>query len=203
MLRPRGGSDFIYTEAEMDCLLDDLTIFRAHGADGFVFGSLYPDRRRPHEAQALRVLEAAGSELPVTFHRAFDLTDPAELAANLDTLQRIGFRRLLSSGLSATAAEGMQTLRRMVEMSAAADGDFIVMAGSGITTANAAVILQQTGCREFHGSGRRQLSAVESCTLAPTLVNGIDFGRTVHADEATITELANIGRLNIREKGTE
>lgn len=191
MLRPRGGSDFVYTDAEMDCLLDDLATFRRHGADGFVFGSLYADRRRPHVEQALRVIAAAGGETPVTFHRAFDLTDPAEMAANLATLQRVGFRRLLSSGLAASALDGAENLRHMVRL-CGGDGEFIVMAGGGITTANAATVLRTTGCREFHGSGRRPMTG--QCTQT-TLVNGVDFGQTRHTDETTVRELVHIGRL--------
>ena len=57
IIRPRGG-DFLYTELELQRMLDDIRICRELGADGVVFGCLRPDGTLDTEANA-RLLEAA------------------------------------------------------------------------------------------------------------------------------------------------
>jgi len=57
IIRPRGG-DFLYTELELQRMLDDIRICRELGADGVVFGCLRPDGSLDTEANA-RLLEAA------------------------------------------------------------------------------------------------------------------------------------------------
>ncbi|KAL1757281.1 copper homeostasis CutC domain-containing protein [Schizophyllum commune] len=42
MVRPRSG-DFVYTEDDMDVMLDDIRIFKRHGARGVVIGVLRPN----------------------------------------------------------------------------------------------------------------------------------------------------------------
>eukprot|EP00795_Rhopilema_esculentum_P012213 gene12213-2841_t len=39
MIRPRGG-DFLYSGLDFDVMKKEITIFKSHGADGFVFGIL-------------------------------------------------------------------------------------------------------------------------------------------------------------------
>lgn len=71
MIRPRGG-DFCYSDLEFETMLKDVEIFKARGANAIVFGILTPegeiDARR--SAEIIR----AARPLPVTFHRAFDMT---------------------------------------------------------------------------------------------------------------------------------
>ena len=57
IIRPRGG-DFLYTELELQRMLDDIRICRELGADGVVFGCIRPDGTLDTEANA-RLLEAA------------------------------------------------------------------------------------------------------------------------------------------------
>jgi len=57
IIRPRGG-DFLYTELELQRMLDDIRLCRELGADGLVFGCLRPDGSLDTEANA-RLLEAA------------------------------------------------------------------------------------------------------------------------------------------------
>lgn len=57
IIRPRGG-DFLYTELELQRMLDDIRICRELGADGVVFGCLRPDGSLDTEANA-RLMEAA------------------------------------------------------------------------------------------------------------------------------------------------
>lgn len=71
MLRPRGG-DFLYSPAEMDVIEADLHALKAAGADGVVVGLLLADGRV--DELRLRRLVLLAAPLPVTFHRAIDVT---------------------------------------------------------------------------------------------------------------------------------
>ena len=57
IIRPRGG-DFLYTELELQRMIDDIRICCELGADGVVFGCLRPDGTLDSEANA-RLLQAA------------------------------------------------------------------------------------------------------------------------------------------------
>ncbi|VDM40221.1 unnamed protein product [Toxocara canis] len=69
MIRCRGG-DFVYGNDEMETMFADISILKANGADGFVFGALNSEGRLD-EVKCRRVVEAC-YPLPVTLHRAFD-----------------------------------------------------------------------------------------------------------------------------------
>lgn len=164
LIRPRGG-DFLYTEAEVDIIVDDIFAARRAGADGVVVGALCADGSID-EAACQRFIDAARGEyvdfaegdldeayiLPpvsVTFHRAFDLCrDPLEA---LEVLIRLGFDRILTSGQAATAEAGIPVLRKLVELAA---GRIIIMPGCGVNPDNAARIIAETGASEIHASAR-------------------------------------------------
>jgi copper homeostasis protein len=65
----------------------------------------------------------------------------------IDTVAQLGVCAILSSGGAQTALEGAPTLARMV---AAGDGKLEVMAGGGITEANAGRVVHATGVRAIH-----------------------------------------------------
>ena len=142
MVRPRGG-DFCYSETEFAVMREDLLAAKAAGADGVVFGILNPDGTVDRE----RTAELAGlaRPLPVTFHRAFDVTrDPFEA---LDTLVALGVDRVLTSGQEPTVLEGLDLVVKLVEGAA---GRIVVMPGGGITARNAGPIARASGARELH-----------------------------------------------------
>lgn len=147
LIRPRGG-DFIYDEAETDCMIDDIKNAVNAGADGIVIGALKPDGSIDTDT-CNRIVEACGHNVNITFHRAFDLCrDPFEC---LETIIRLGFNRILTSGLSTDAWTGRDLLR---DLNKKANGRIIILPGGGISPANAAGILKHTGCTELHGSLR-------------------------------------------------
>lgn len=142
MIRPRGG-DFLYTDLEFEIMRDDIAVAKRLGADGVVLGLLRADGRIDRERTARLVDDAA--PLPVTFHRAFDVSrDPME---SLETLVGMGVRRVLTSGQKASALEGVDLIRRLVDTA----GDRItILAGGGLTADNAAQLVTATGVREVH-----------------------------------------------------
>ena len=149
MLRPRGG-DFLYNASELEVIEADLRALRGAGADGVVVGVLRDDGRV--DEASLRRLVRLAAPLPVTFHRAIDVTpDPVEA---LHACARCGVARVLTSGGQPTAMQGAAMVRRLVATAATEGYAIVVAAGGGVTEANAAALLQQTGAPELHGSAR-------------------------------------------------
>lgn len=145
LVRPRGG-DFVYSAAEVDIMRRDLAAVVNAGVDGVVVGALDPAGRV--DLPTSRALVGAGRPASVTFHRAFD--DTADPFAALEAVADLGVDRVLTSGAAPTAAEGAGRLAQLVE---AAGDRLIVLAGGGITDANAATVAA-AGVRELHFSAR-------------------------------------------------
>ena len=172
LIRPRAG-DFVYTPEEADTMLRQMEQALEAGADGLVVGCLTPsgDVDMPLMERMVSVVDSwnLASELlqsdlchaandghffpgpsrrvSITFHRAFDVCRrPFEA---LEQIVRLGCDRLLTSGQGATVVEGCDMLR---ELHRRAAGRIIILPGGGVTPANAARLLSQTGCTEIHAS---------------------------------------------------
>lgn len=78
---------------------------RELGADGIVIGGLCRDNTI--DLDLVRMLVETARELPVTFHRAFDLTP--DLGASLESLVDAGVQRVLTTGGAPTAAATTET----------------------------------------------------------------------------------------------
>jgi len=146
MLRPRPGG-FDYTPAEYRTLIREAEWFLENGADAVAFGLLKAngavDGRR-----CLELVELAGPGKAV-FHRAFDLV-PNPLRA-LEELLDLGFARVMTSGQQPTVPGGIPLIRPLIDFAA---GRIDVLPAGGITVANVAEVVEQTGCREVHASLR-------------------------------------------------
>lgn len=147
LIRPREG-DFVYSEAEMDCMIHDIHLARELGAHGVVIGVL--DKEGNVDEEKCRRLVAAAEGMHVTFHRAFDVCrDPMTAIRQIVDM---GCDRLLTSGQAASAEAGIDMIRQLVETY----GHTIkIMPGAGVNAQNAARILNATGATEIHGSLRR------------------------------------------------
>ena len=117
------------------------------GAKGIVTGML--DRDGNVEVDLLKHLVGVLREngMDVTFHRAFDRCRDWHTA--MEQIIDCGFTRILTSGQAKTAEKGIPTLAQMVRQ---ADGRIKIMAGGGITSANARRIADLTGVDEIHAS---------------------------------------------------
>lgn len=146
MVRPRGG-DFLYSPEEVEVMLAEIGSIRQAGAAGVVLGVL-DAAGAVDESLLLRLVEAS-APLPVTFHRAINVS--CNLIEALEACRRCGVARILTSGGAPTAPEGAQALRRLVD---AAAGRLLVAAGGGLTESNAAALVAATGVPEVHGSLR-------------------------------------------------
>lgn len=142
LVRPRAG-DFVYSVEEIETILDDIEVARGLGVDGIVAGALTAEGRIA-VAETRAFVEAAG-ELPVTFHRAFDmLADPSEA---LEELIDIGVRRILTSGGESTALEGVDVIAKLVDQ---ARDRITIVAGGGIRESNVREVIERGRVQEAH-----------------------------------------------------
>lgn len=142
MIRPRGGG-FIYSDVERDVMRRDILVARELGADGVVVGALRRDATV--DLALVQLLVKTAGDLPVTFHRALDLTP--DLMRSLHTLADAGVTRVLTSGGESTALEGAATLRELVR---GAGTRVAVMAGGGVREGNVRELVETSGVREVH-----------------------------------------------------
>jgi copper homeostasis protein len=150
MIRPRGG-DFVYDEREINIMAQDIRAAKKAGADGVVFGCLLPDNRIDLKNTRFLFEIAHSLNLGTTFHRAFDFVpSPQE---SLTHLISIGFDRILTSGTKATAIEGEEIIRNLVNIS---KGRIDIMAGSGVNPHNVTQIVD-TGVQAIHFTARRAI----------------------------------------------
>jgi copper homeostasis protein len=178
LIRPRAG-DFLYENAEIEAMLDDIVHCAELGCDGVVVGALTAEGEVDVEACRL-FLRAAGS-MGVTFHRAFDLVD--DRSATLETLVDLGFERVLTSGGMPSAVAGAASIARLV---AQAGGRIVVMPGAGIEPDNVASLRDVTRAREFHASAKRHLPSAMRRTPSDDL--GMGSGET-RTDAGTVRAL--------------
>lgn len=188
MVRPRRGNDFQYTDLELDSMLNDIQLFLEAGADGFVFGVL--NKNNEIDISANKKLINACGDKPVTFHRAFDVTDPKQKLVNALLLANLGFSRILSSGFSLSALIGAHHLRELIE----GQSKIIIMPGAGISSQNLEKILTETNCKEFHASARVQKVIEVNKSIA---MGGSeqDLQPLMICSETLVRELVNIAKV--------
>ena len=146
IIRPRAG-DFLYSDDEYRTMCFDIEMVKSLGFEGVVIGLLLSDGRidLPRTA-ALREL---AYPMEVTFHRAFDrCLDPMNA---LEELISIGIDRILTSGQSLTAPEGVMMIAALQKQ---ANDRIVIMPGSGVRPDNLDLLKEKTGCHEFHTSLR-------------------------------------------------
>jgi copper homeostasis protein len=147
MVRPRGAG-FCYDALERRVMLADAETLLEQGVAGIAFGGLTPERQI--DQRLCRELVRLAGNLETVFHRAFDLVEDAQSAAQC--LVDLNITRLLTSGKAATAIEGahlIADIRRWTE------GKLQLLPGAGVTASNVERLLHQSGCSQVHGSFSR------------------------------------------------
>ncbi|MEJ2900824.1 copper homeostasis protein CutC [Pedobacter panaciterrae] len=151
IIRPRGG-DFLYSDLEFDLMKEDIKICKSLNCDGVVIGILKADGSVDKERCA--ALIAAAKPMPVTFHRAFDMTNDLEKA--LEDIIELGCERILTSGGESSALKGAGVIAKLIKQ---AQGRIIIMPGAGVSISNITDIIKLTGAKEFHASARHAVKS--------------------------------------------
>lgn len=182
MLRPHDCDNFVYSDMDMEVILSDMEILQENGADGFVFGSLTGEVSGDiNREQCKRIIEHANG-LPVTFHRAFDLTIEERMHQTMADLITLGFKRVLTSGFQKTVESGIDALTKLIELY---HNHIIIVPGGGISAHNADRIIRRTKCIEFHSSGR----------LSEHSESISKFGSSYCANDDIVRKLVNIAKV--------
>ena len=175
IVRPRGGG-FVYSPAELDVMRRDVDVALELGADGIVVGMLTREGGIDEDATG-RFVEGSAN-LPVTFHRAFDLVPDRRIA--LERLMALGVARVLTSGGAPSALAGVEAIASLVRQSA---GRLTVMAGGGVREENVSEIVRRTGVSEVHVRPTRIVSTPGSEGRA------IKFRKAMPADDDAWEEI--------------
>ena len=172
LIRPREG-DFVYSESELEIMLDDIHLAKEMGVGGIVSGVLLQNNKIDIERSQL-LIDAAGT-LPFTFHRAFDqIPDPI---SGLLALEEIGVKRILTSGQKENALEGKELLKTLNERATS----LTILAGAGINPTNVNEIVSYTKVCEVHLSAKHKTGTKSLVSMGAS-----DAGQYDVSDERTI-----------------
>jgi copper homeostasis protein len=142
MVRPHAKS-FVYTDEELQLMIEDIFIAKELGANGVVFGVLNKQNEIciPSLEKLLKVCEG----IDVTFHRAIDeLSDPAAGIEILSEYKQI--TNVLTSGGKGNIVHNISVIKTMVEKSKHVN----IMAGGGLDFHNIKEIMENTKAPQYH-----------------------------------------------------
>jgi copper homeostasis protein len=164
MIRPRGG-DFCYSDLEFEVMKQEILMLKTLGVNGFVLGILSPNGQI-NMIQTKELAELA-RPLPVTFHRAFDMTPNPQRA--LEDVIETGCVRILTAGQQNQAKDGIQLLKTLIKQ---ANKRIEIMAGSGVNAHNAQ-LLAATGVDALHLSGKATRESIMEYRKAGISMGGL------------------------------
>ncbi|KAL9716403.1 hypothetical protein Ac2012v2_000850 [Leucoagaricus gongylophorus] len=153
MIRPRVG-DFVFSELELEVMLEDIRTFRDLGIRGFVVGIL----TREGCVDIERMRRPVSSSI-LCFHRAFDMTKDGDTALR-DIMEIGGVSRIMTSGQEPMVAQALTKLEHLFRLSSTLTDHEVwgitILPGSGINAKTVPEILSRLlplGLREIHLSG--------------------------------------------------
>lgn len=201
MLRTHGRVSYQHTNIDMEIIKEDMFALIVGGVDGFVFGALTADREIDVDKCQQVIDIARVHKLPVTFHRAFDMTIPDSIHRNIDKIAACGFARILSSGLAETAELGIKTLIDIQKYISQKNYQLILLPGCGVTVQNAETILQSIGCKEIHASAKVRLHESIPSNRSDTKAIENEIARNAYSitNGAIVEQIVNIGKLYLKQ----
>jgi len=148
IIRHKEGG-FCYSDSDVEIMKADIIQVKNAGATGVVFGIL-SDNNEVSNLNTELVTLAKNLHLEATFHRAFDFVNDHKSA--IENIIEMGFDRLLTSGLSQTAKEGLEII---TDLQSKYGSKIQIMAGSGINVDNALKI-SESGVNNIHFTARKK-----------------------------------------------
>ena len=148
MIRPRGG-DFVYTDPEIEIMLEDIRLTAQAGSQGVVFGALTADKKL--DKVNLEKLIAVSKGMEIVFHMAFDELSEEDQLEAIDWLSQAGVTRILTrAGMSGDSLEKrFAHYHRILEHAA---GKIEILPGGGIDLDNRQTFIDQLGVTQLHGT---------------------------------------------------
>lgn len=144
MIRPRGG-DFVYSEEELQEMKASIEFCKTAGVEAVVFGILDRDNRL--NLEKISELATLAQPLKVVVHKAIDVTpNPLEAAKALCELEEID--TILTSGGQATAFEGKEVLKEMIE---SCGKKLEIMPAGKVSDSNLEELHKILGATAYHG----------------------------------------------------
>lgn len=176
MIRPRGG-DFCYSKDEFELMKEEISWFKENGANGIVLGILKEDGSV--DKSRTQALVKHSSPLPVTFHRAIDMSNNLNKA--LEDIIEAGCTRILSSGGEKDVDSGLESL---INLHKQAGERIAIMPGGGVNISNVQQFIS-AGFKNMHLSSKRiikssmkykaDISMTSSTDISSYNYIGIDF----------------------------
>lgn len=147
IIRHKEGG-FEYDTTDVELMKIDIEAAKKAGAKGVVFGILTVDHSISElNKEVVDFSKALGLE--VTFHRAFDFVKEYKIA--IESIVKMRFDRLLTSGLQPTAIEGISVIS---DLQNRYGQEIQIMAGSGVNQQNV-LELAKTGIQNLHFTARK------------------------------------------------
>lgn len=144
MIRPRPG-DFFYSENELLSLLHQLDEAMKSDASGITFGCLTNEGGIAWD-QVDRIIQHAGSDITLTFHRAIDqVIDPREA---IKWLADRGVHRVLTSGGPGVARDHVEELAAYQQIA----GPTLSIVAAGSVRPGDIAKMRSRGISSFHSS---------------------------------------------------
>jgi len=153
MIRPRSGN-FTYSADEVDVMIQDILFCKEMACAGIVSGALTIEKEIDIDTTQQLIQAAEGMEF--TFHRAFDWCQNPQ--ATIEQLIGLGAMRVLSSGQSSKAIEGIDLLKNMKSW---ANNRIQIMPGSGINPQNVMAFKEQ-GFEMIHFSATQKIQTLNN-----------------------------------------
>ncbi|MDR2465865.1 MAG: copper homeostasis protein CutC [Prevotellaceae bacterium] len=192
IIRPRGG-DFLYSDLEFETMKRDVVEAKKYGASGIATGILLPDGSVDERRTGELVDIAHKFGMGATFHRAFDMT--ANPAKALEAVIRTGCERILTSGGRNKAFDGRLLIGQLVQQAA---GRISLMAGSGVNPENVAELVESTGAREVHVSGKHRVEGGMKFRNTDIMMGGLPG---IPEYEIDVTDAETVRRIVDRLSG--
>lgn len=139
MIRPHSQG-FVYTDDEINMMIEDIKITKSLGVNGVVFGVLDNDNKI--DEKKLQLLLEASDNLDVAFHRAIDECE--NILIEVKKLSKYkSITHVLTSGGPGKVEDHLHVLKEMNKY-------VRVLVGSGINVNNSKYIMDNTDIEEIH-----------------------------------------------------
>ena len=144
MIRPKHSS-FIYSEEEINTMIEDINFCKSLGLDGVVFGCL--DENSNFNMTQINKLSKIAKPLNVVIHKSIDYTKSV-----IDSLLLLSKNRningVLTSGGQRFAKDSVKTLKKMLDL---VPDSFEIISAGGITYENFDKLHSHIKGKYYHG----------------------------------------------------